>query len=153
MDVSTILTTLWGKISEPLPNILVGLVIVFLAPNNINWVGFIFIALGISSFCKWIFPHIIVALTKKSIKRKIIALSNEEQRLLNNVRIKERMSIRDESISKKDSEVLCILMSLEARKLLKQKRYATYNGSGHTFYLPYTVKEVLKDLIEKSVQS
>ncbi len=59
MDFSDILIGLWNKISKPIPNILLGLVILFLSPLDweTRWVGWIFIALAVAGIleCLWKF--------------------------------------------------------------------------------------------------
>ena len=56
MDFPDILLGLWNKISKPIPNILLGLVILFLSPLDweTRWVGWIFIALAVGRILEYI---------------------------------------------------------------------------------------------------
>ncbi len=56
MDFSDILIGLWNKISKPIPNILLGLVILFLSPLDweTRWVGWIFIALAVAGILEYV---------------------------------------------------------------------------------------------------
>lgn len=154
MDLPSILTTLWGKITDPLSYILVGLVFLFPAPETYRWVGWIFVALGISGFCKWLYPHILSARANRKIKKKIKSLSKKEFQLLNFLRVNEGISIDTErGASSKDKEKFGMLMSFEGKKLVeKDNNYNFSGGMGHSFHLPYMVEKALRDLIETSAR-
>jgi hypothetical protein len=93
MDFTQILTTLWGKISKPLPNILVGLVFVFLAPKSIQWFGFVFISIGLASAVESIFPKFVLWRKKYDLKKCISRLSQDEIAILQTVRKNEGFTI------------------------------------------------------------
>ncbi len=86
MDFSSIVTTLWSKISKPLPNILIGAVFLMLAPGDIKWVGFIFIAIGVSSIGEWLWhkgeKFLINIQRDGNIKNTLYALNRDEKELL-----------------------------------------------------------------------
>lgn len=48
VDYTTILTTLWQKVRNPIPNLLIGLVFLQFAPVENQWYGYIFLAVGAS---------------------------------------------------------------------------------------------------------
>jgi hypothetical protein len=58
MDFTSILTTLWNKISKPTPNVLIGYAFLKFAPKEINWFGYVFLAIGISSLIEWILIYL-----------------------------------------------------------------------------------------------
>ena len=93
MDFSSILTTLWSKISKPLPNILIGSVFLAFAPESMTWFGYIFIAIGVSSVGEWLWQNVVKWLD--SIKRKqhirdtLYVLNHDEKKLLRD-RLKSR---------------------------------------------------------------
>ena len=58
MDCSALLTTLWNKVSKPLPNLFIGAVFLSFAPDNIQWFGYIFCAIGAAAGIEWICAHI-----------------------------------------------------------------------------------------------
>jgi hypothetical protein len=86
MDFQTILTTLWSKVSKPLPNILIGAAFLVFAPDGVDWFGYIFLAIGISSIGEWGWQKIgeykKASKQKKSIQSTLRALNQDEKALL-----------------------------------------------------------------------
>lgn len=83
MDFSSVLSALWNKVSKPIPNILIGAVFVFLAPENIRWMGYIFIAIGLGSIVEYIWLKIIGVYNsyckRKSIEETLRSLNVGEK--------------------------------------------------------------------------
>ncbi len=81
MDFSDILSNLWNKFSKPIPNILLGLVILFLSPLDweTRWVGWIFIALGVSGILEYIWKFIKEKYRQRKERRNLIKTLAELQ--------------------------------------------------------------------------
>jgi Super-infection exclusion protein B len=86
MDWQSVLTALWGKVSKPLPNFLIGGVFIFLAPSNIAWTGYIFIALGISGVWDWLNPQINhwwrIQQVKKAVEKYIPHMTEKDKEII-----------------------------------------------------------------------
>lgn len=74
MDFSAILTTLWNKVSKPTPNILLGAVFLVLAPSEVRWFGYIFLAIGIASILEFLWSKFLSLVLYE--KRKILLRSS-----------------------------------------------------------------------------
>jgi len=86
MDFSSILSTLWNKVSSPVPNILIGIVFLIFAPDDLRWFGLIFIAIGLSHPIDWAINWVKGKIKNRNFKEKIIAtlgsLNQEEKRII-----------------------------------------------------------------------
>lgn len=89
MDFSSILTTLWGKISKPVPNVLIGIVFLYFAPNEIRWFGFIFLAIGVSSILDWTREKCLTFCNnykmERNLKEIFSSMNNGEKRVMTNL--------------------------------------------------------------------
>lgn len=153
MDFSSILTTLWGKVTQPLPNIFVGIALIVFAPENIQFAGYIFIALGSAEICKRVYPYCIKAFTKFCLIRRIKGLSGAERSFLNKLRkIGVRNVMNDRPVKKEDMEELSYLSSLETKKLVEHQACNGPGGTYSSYYVTDKVVEALKDILEKEAR-
>lgn len=86
MDFSSILSTLWNKVSSPIPNILIGIVFLIFAPDDLKWFGYIFIAIGFSHPIDWAINWLKEKIKNRKAKGKIVAtlrsLNQEEKKII-----------------------------------------------------------------------
>ncbi len=134
VDFSDILPGLWNKISKPIPNILLGLVILFLSPLDweTRWVGWIFIALAVGRILEYVGIFIKERYKKRKENRNLIKKLAELQEkeliflkvlLSHNKRIFDRDDIKirlnppqQNNISKKMSDEQFIGVLFDNRK-------------------------------------
>lgn len=144
MEFSSILTSLWNKIGKPLPNISVGLVFIFLAPDEIYWVGYIFVALGISSIFEWVWHFAKAKIPHYRLKKKLANLPEEEFNLLNDLRVLNGITIGFDFEDEKSKKRFELLTLLEAKGLVEMK--SQFLGK-FLFYTPHKVDMAIKDFI------
>lgn len=150
MDFTQILTTLWGKISKPLPNILVGLVFVFLAPKFVSWLGFIFIAIGLASVIEFCIPRILSWKKKHALRRLILSLSKDEIKVLQDVRRNEGLTI--ESGNQQLQQILASFWKFEGLGLVYSiKNINYYDEHTFTFRLYGETERALKDILKREL--
>lgn len=112
MDLQSILTSLWSKVNDPLPNILIGLVFMFAAPDGWGWAGWIFFALGFCSGLKVIYPKFLLWKEERRWLKKISKLTEEEYEVLNLLRQENSYSMSEQ----------------QAKNGSEQKRYILLQG-------------------------
>lgn len=86
MDIFSLVSTLWGKVSKPIPNMLIGLVILKFAPDEHKWLGYIFVAIGASSIIETGINYTKTLMDDCTVSKKIHdslrCLNREESQLI-----------------------------------------------------------------------
>ena len=80
------IAAIWNKINKPLHFLLVGAAIVFFAPKEMSWAGYIFVAAGIAGSVEWGASHLgkwwEQHKRKKTLREAITKLNGDEKSLL-----------------------------------------------------------------------
>lgn len=150
MDFTQILTTLWGKISKPLPNILVGSVFVALAPKSVSWFGFVFIAIGLASVIEFCIPRILSWKKKYALRRLILSLSQDEIEVLQDVRRNEGLTI--DSGNQQFQKILDAFWKFEGLGLVYSLKNMNYGLPTFTFLLHGETERALKDILKRELE-
>ena len=158
MNWETALTTLWNKVSKPFTNILIGISFLVFAPNNVEWFGWIFLAIGVGGFLdkqSHAFRNTWERFRKgKKIKEELDHLTPAEEVILklmvrHNKRVMREPDFKNALLKKSPSrsrelpsDIYGIFTSLEDKKLV----YWNSTGSGH---FNVTASEVIWKIIKK----
>ena len=121
MDISAIMTALWSKISKPAPNIGIGIALLYFAPKDYQWFGYIFIAIGIGCVIEWCWYFLKTCIAKNlndiEIKEKLSSLNEAEEKIL-----------RTMHSNNEQTALLSYEDFKDGRSEEFNKEYSTYNG-------------------------
>lgn len=158
------LSSLWNKIGRPLPNLLIGLAFLYKAPENISWVGYIFIAISVQGFLDWG-----ISTSKKilsiwrdysraaEIQKKLLSLNKEEKEIMVSLHQWRVANISSGELSSQNPqnkiELYQSLEKLHALSLLhRDVSNDLYGGKTVTYFISGEAESCLQALIEKEVK-
>lgn len=92
-DISSLISTLWSKVSTPIPNILIGTAFLLAAPDAHKWFGWIFIAIGAAYPVEAMIgggKKLLLAISENKKIRELMNSLNREERALIRKLVSER---------------------------------------------------------------
>ena len=162
IDLSNILQ----KINKPFHYLVVGAVIIIVAPDNIKWSGFVLLALGLAGAIEWLFSKTIKGFKilrsknkekkyKNEIVEKLNSLSEQEKEVIGNLRRFDHIKINGFDLNDHDprgQNIYRILQHLENKKIVESTTDNYGISPEFTFYLPYQIRAILDEMIEQEVR-
>lgn len=144
MDYTAVLTTLWGKVTKPIPNLLIGATFIKFAPADWNWFGYIFFCFAGSGFADWLQVQLCFLYEKdqqrKKLKKTLQRLTNSERALLKSLVMTDTQTIHKEQM--KSSDITTCLSLQDKGVFIKSENMSSFSLSHQTL-------DMLRELAKK----
>lgn len=132
----------WNKINKPQHFLAVGIVVIIIAPEQINWSGWIFIAIGTVGILDWLFGKLngfwLLHKQKQKIKKSLPTLNGHEKVLLQTQFTKGEKTFYFDPFSTQSlpehTQKAGVLAGLVSKGFLKAW-HATADGKSTTFHI------------------
>lgn len=158
------ITALWQRVSQPVPNFLIGLVFLNYAPKELSWIGLIFIAISSQGFLeytikflKWIARKLFTFRNNQKIEKKLNNLTVKEAEALILVYMLKNVKLRPydflETNPRNKIELAGYLEKLEMWDLIYSFFNESYADPFTTCYLKGAVRYCLKKRLEKEMDT